>query len=156
MTSAAPQPPDVELSPHLRLREVACPCNDCLGRTAPMHRRLLVAYAHWRSHRDSPIWIRSGYRCPKHNGKVGGSENSQHMLGLAIDVYLGKDVDLMSEELLAEIMACGFTGIGRSKTQLHVDTREDPYFWLYLPSGKHAIDAAAMKMFKERSDASSE
>lgn len=32
-----------------------------------------------------PILISSGYRCPALNAAVGGSKNSSHMLGLAVD-----------------------------------------------------------------------
>jgi hypothetical protein len=33
-----------------------------------------------------PISVNSGYRCPKHNLKVGGAVGSQHMRGEAADV----------------------------------------------------------------------
>lgn len=33
-----------------------------------------------------PIKVNSGYRCPKHNAKVGGARNSQHMAGEAADI----------------------------------------------------------------------
>ena len=33
-----------------------------------------------------PIKVNSGYRCPKHNAKVGGVPNSQHTRGEAADV----------------------------------------------------------------------
>jgi len=34
---------------------------------------------------DKPIRVSSGYRCPGLNAAVGGSENSAHMQGLAVD-----------------------------------------------------------------------
>lgn len=37
----------------------------------------------WRS----PIRVNSGYRCPKLNKAVGGSETSAHMNGYAVDLY---------------------------------------------------------------------
>ena len=33
-----------------------------------------------------PVRVNSGYRCPKHNLKVGGASSSQHMRGEAADV----------------------------------------------------------------------
>lgn len=33
-----------------------------------------------------PIYVNSGYRCPKHNAAVGGVPNSQHMRGEAADI----------------------------------------------------------------------
>lgn len=38
-----------------------------------------------RQYIKKPIKITSGYRCPKLNDFVGGSVNSQHMKGLAVD-----------------------------------------------------------------------
>lgn len=34
-----------------------------------------------------PITISSGYRCPELNKAVGGSQSSQHQLGLAADIH---------------------------------------------------------------------
>lgn len=34
---------------------------------------------------DKPIRVSSGYRCPELNAAVGGSKNSAHMQGLAVD-----------------------------------------------------------------------
>jgi hypothetical protein len=34
---------------------------------------------------DSPLFISSGYRCPKLNSTIGGSKTSAHMKGLAAD-----------------------------------------------------------------------
>lgn len=39
-----------------------------------------------RNHFNVPIGIRSFYRCPELNTAVGGSENSDHMKGAAIDI----------------------------------------------------------------------
>lgn len=36
-----------------------------------------------------PIYINSGYRCKPLNDAVGGSDNSQHMQGLAADISFG-------------------------------------------------------------------
>lgn len=39
----------------------------------------------------SPILIGSGYRCPALNRAVGGVENSQHMKGEAVDIFIKGD-----------------------------------------------------------------
>lgn len=39
-----------------------------------------------RSKLKRPIKINSGYRSPQHNKNVGGSPNSQHLLGKASDI----------------------------------------------------------------------
>ncbi len=36
-----------------------------------------------------PIYVSSGYRCPKLNSAVNGAINSQHMRGEAADIYIG-------------------------------------------------------------------
>lgn len=36
-----------------------------------------------------PIYINSGYRCKSLNDAIGGSDNSQHMNGLAADISFG-------------------------------------------------------------------
>lgn len=41
-----------------------------------------------------PIYINSGYRCGRLNRAVGGSNNSQHMRGLAADISFGKNEHL--------------------------------------------------------------
>ncbi len=42
-----------------------------------------------RRHLKREIYITSGYRCEKHNEKVGGTENSQHLHGKAADIRSG-------------------------------------------------------------------
>ena len=43
-----------------------------------------------------PIRVNSGYRCPKLNNLVGGTPNSQHMRGEAVDIQpvVGNEADL--------------------------------------------------------------
>ena len=41
-----------------------------------------------RAHFGKPIKIKSGYRCPALNKAVGGSANSQHLLGEAADIEI--------------------------------------------------------------------
>lgn len=40
-----------------------------------------------------PIYVNSGYRCPRHNAAVGGVPNSQHMRGEAADIRLAEIAD---------------------------------------------------------------
>lgn len=63
-------PPTVELGKLQRLcKEVLQPIRDKYGK---------------------PIWVSSGYRCPKVNTLVGGSKTSQHMKGEAADIKATK------------------------------------------------------------------
>ena len=47
-----------------------------------------------RAHIDKPIHINSGYRCEELNKKVGGTENSYHMKGLAADFRTNSKEDI--------------------------------------------------------------
>lgn len=79
-----------------------------------------------RSYFGVAITINSGYRTSSHNREVGGSPNSQHLLGKAADIVVrGK-----SPRVVAEFAKrIGFTGIGTYKNFVHVDTRPTPSYW---------------------------
>lgn len=69
------------LSRFFSLSEVACKC--CGG--VPT-KALLNKMDQIRKEFGAPINVTSGFRCEKHNTKIGGSKNSNHVKGLAIDV----------------------------------------------------------------------
>ena len=58
------------------------------------------------------IKVNSGYRCPRHNAKVGGVKNSQHLTGEAADICAlvtdGEDLGLENLELARAVMEVGF------------------------------------------------
>jgi hypothetical protein len=69
-----------------------------------------------RARYGHPIYVSSGYRCPKLNKAVNGAINSQHMRGEAADIHAGlggsidpqspKPMNLVSENLkLAQMIA---------------------------------------------------
>lgn len=64
-----------------------------------------------------PIVIRSGYRCPVHNRRVGGALRSQHLYGRAADLMPGVAT-------VAQARRAGFSGIGKANGYaVHVDVR---------------------------------
>lgn len=73
-----------------------------------------------------PIIITSGYRTKEFNAKVKGSANSNHLLGMALDIQFefGNYTEQQLRDLVAE---CGFSNLGiyynkSKKVQwLHVD-----------------------------------
>ncbi len=79
------------------------------------------------------IKVNSGYRCPKHNEEVGGSETSSHLKGLAWDV----DCDLSNPRyrILRAAILSGISRIGIGKGYLHldIDRSKEPTrcIWLY-------------------------
>jgi zinc D-Ala-D-Ala carboxypeptidase len=72
-----------------------------------------------------PIQINSYYRSPEHNKKIGGSPNSQHLLGRAFDCRV---TDPKFVEMASKL---GFNGIGLYDTFTHIDTRQGQARWDY-------------------------
>jgi uncharacterized protein YcbK (DUF882 family) len=85
-----------------------------------------------------PMRITSGYRSKETNAAVGGAENSPHMHGKAVDVYVS-GVDALN--LLVLAVDVGFSGIGVSQKGnsrfIHIDTMDNspsqprPTIWSY-------------------------
>lgn len=73
-----------------------------------------------------PVIINSAYRTPEYNKKVGGSPNSQHLLGKAADIRVN---GLTPKQLANYCEKIGFGGIGIYKTFVHVDTRQGKARW---------------------------
>ena len=77
-----------------------------------------------------PMRVTCAYRNPFHNQRVGGKENSQHLLGTAFDIVVNNRPEAESLERL--FTNAGFTAIGRypSRFFMHIDMRPAK------PSGK--------------------
>ncbi len=77
------------------------------------------------------LTINSGFRCVVHNLKVGGSPNSQHTVGKAVDVQspfgAGRDLKVAAEVI--PVFKNG--GIGVAKNWIHLDVRGKPARWSY-------------------------
>ncbi|MDC8446107.1 MAG: D-Ala-D-Ala carboxypeptidase family metallohydrolase [Nitrosomonas sp.] len=85
---------NAKLSPHFTLRELIhsdtaiklgidnTPPADVIGSFVRICISILEPV---RSHFLVPFSVNSGYRCPNLNKALGGSKNSQHMLGQAVD-----------------------------------------------------------------------
>jgi len=109
---------NVIISPYFNLSEFACPCCNLVM----LHPKLLVKLIELRKIIERPVYINSGYRCPKYNQKVGGVVNSYHCIGLAADIKV-KDINLIA--LLEICENIDFAGIGfyEKKNFLHLDVR---------------------------------
>ena len=82
--------------------------------------RLLEKLQDLRDRVGAPVNITSGYRSPEYNKRIGGSPNSQHILGRAADIK----VPGHSPEYIGKIaQEIGFTGVGIYPTFIHVDVR---------------------------------
>ena len=112
--------------------EFAC---KCCGRQN-INENLVFQLQKIRGIVKKPIIITSGYRCPAHNKKIGGSPKSQHLKGNAADIVIkGYSVKQMYETALT-LYKKGIGGIGIYPEQgfIHLDVREQPAFWVYLKS----------------------
>lgn len=81
-----------------------------------------------------PIRINSGYRSPRHNKRVGGSPNSQHLLGKAVDIVVKDLPPVQVAEILEELIAEGTIpegGIGIYPGFTHYDIRGTRARWDY-------------------------
>lgn len=73
-----------------------------------------------------PLVINSAYRDPIYNALCDGAPMSRHKVGDAFDVSL---LGLNRHELAAAAVECGFMGLGRYQTFLHIDTRPNMTRW---------------------------
>jgi zinc D-Ala-D-Ala carboxypeptidase len=116
-----------DLPEHFTIDELSCRCG-CKGIQFKPH--FLKALGRLRTALGEPMVITSGYRCPAYNKKIKGSQNSQHTLGLAVDV--GITDSQKRHRLIQCALALGFKGIGVDGAFVHLDLREgEPVFYLY-------------------------
>ena len=79
-----------------------------------------------------PITVNSGYRSPSHNKRVGGSINSQHLLGKAADIVVEdmKPIDVYNTiENLIEKGDMLQGGLSLYPTFVHYDIRKTKARW---------------------------
>lgn len=111
---------------HFMFKELMCPCcgKILLSDLFYRHMKLLEIV---RREVGFPITINSGFRCEKHNRRVGGAKRSMHLL-FATDIR-PSDADPDKLDILDEVSKEFFTGCGRYGTFIHRDLRKRPYTW---------------------------
>ena len=95
--------------------EFNCPC---CGKNK-MNQDFLALLRDAREFCRTPFIINSGYRCEKHNKKVGGKEKSTHRVGSAADIHCTES--RQRAMILCGLLEAGFSRIGIAKTFIHVD-----------------------------------
>lgn len=81
--------------------EFRCPCGYCTGYPTQMRARELKHIQRIRDHYGKPMTVTSGLRCERHNNKVGGSRDSRHLKGLAVDFYMAGITDTLARRIAA-------------------------------------------------------
>jgi zinc D-Ala-D-Ala carboxypeptidase len=108
--------------------EFACKCG--CGK-ADVSEDLLKKLDDLRGLIGRPVVIVSGFRCDRHNTKVGGVPGSAHTLGLAVDILAANSRARF--EVLSQAVHL-FERIGIGKSFIHVDideTKPQEVAWLY-------------------------
>ena len=116
---------------YFRPYEFDCGCG-CDKGYVNMNHDFLVKLDKARGYADVPFQITSAFRCKKHNADVGGSKDSSHMKGLAVDIFCPSSRDRF--EILQGLMIAGFKRVGAASTFIHVDADEDKIqncMWVY-------------------------
>lgn len=115
----------MRLSKNFVDKEFAC---KCCGQSN-MHFTFILYLQAMRDHFGKPIVVTSGFRCKKHNEKIGGSPNSMHMKGMAADIRVHNSNERF--ELVDAAIKAGFKRIGiYMNAHIHVDTKpEKPIIW---------------------------
>ncbi len=85
-----------------------------------------------RDYFDTPIKVNSTFRTKYHNTLIGGSSNSQHLKGNAIDLKFTKGSHILLENdilnkgnLFKTLLLMGLTGVGLYDNFIHLDFREE-------------------------------
>jgi uncharacterized protein YcbK (DUF882 family) len=87
---------------------------------------------------DAPLYITSGVRSPETNARVGGSQNSSHLKGLAVDIStnnVGAEISNRNRFIIIKtLIDLGVDRIGIAKTFIHFDVDEEKtqnVIWTY-------------------------
>lgn len=79
-----------------------------------------------RDHYGKPVVITSGYRPEDYNKSIDGATSSMHINGQAADI---KIKGVTPKNLAAYCKSIDIKGIGTYSTFVHIDTRENTYYW---------------------------
>ena len=110
---------NANLTEHFTLKEFKCKCRfrDCT-RTLVLPSTLLDLQS-LRFAYGKPIKITSGFRCQRHNERVGGIKDSFHRIGCAVDIKPIGDFSLYELDMLEELARSYFDVVLRYDSFIH-------------------------------------
>lgn len=104
---------------HFRHEELTCKCgcgaNNCVPELYALLDRI-------RERVGVTVVVTSGFRCRRHNAKVGGAKSSYHLLGRAADITCQLGVDALYQAAIRD-GEIGGVGYDPHRNMLHVDVR---------------------------------
>ena len=132
------EPEPGRLSENFFEAEFACPC---CGQTE-VDPRLVKGLQKFREALGEPLFISSGYRCPKHNRAVGGRGASAHLSGKAADVFAH---GFTATELFRRAAAFSAfrnwnIGVYPDRHFLHLEVGTQPKRWVKRRTGSQTLN----------------
>lgn len=76
------------MNKYFTINEFKCKCGKCELPNGMPPEELINILTEIREYYNKPLIIKSGYRCPEHNEKVGGAKKSRHIVGDAVDFII--------------------------------------------------------------------
>jgi uncharacterized protein YcbK (DUF882 family) len=126
------------INEYFKYKEFDCKCGKCERPDGVPSQELIDILTKIRKHYNQPVIINSGYRCEEHNKKVGGSANSQHFKGSAVDIIVKNTPTESVWEYVLEKWGNEPLGLAikRNKSNIyagfvHIDTRGKKARWEY-------------------------
>ncbi len=119
-------------SPRLSWRELGCRDGTPYPEEWRRSRALVLArvFERIRAYVGGPIQVNSAYRTREYNAQVGGSRNSQHIEGRALDLAVPGDLALFEFQAIVLPFArwggSPLRGLGVYPSFIHIDTRPSP------------------------------
>lgn len=121
-----PKNSNTQLNDYFNSNEFDCHCEDPECKETKIHPALISILTTIRLQYKKPITITSGFRCKEHNENIGGSKNSQHLLGYAADIQVHAYAPSKVQEHASDICV---PGLGCYSTFTHIDVRDDIARW---------------------------
>ena len=126
------------INEYFKYSEFDCKCGKCERPQGVPSKELVDILTKIRKHYNQPVIINSGYRCEAHNKAVGGSSNSQHFKGSAVDIIVKNTPTESLWEYVLKNWGDDDLGLAIKRNKgniyagfVHIDTRGKKARWEY-------------------------
>lgn len=127
--------PTGDITEHFTWEEARCRCGQCTGWGGNTVESEIRETAEWAEKvraalGNVPMRVNSWYRCPAYNRRIGGVQNSQHILGKAIDFSCRSLSPATVQKMLIPRWPELVRGLGSYRGWTHIDRRDgEPAKW---------------------------